>query len=248
MRTASDSAGKEPATRLSRKPLHVRVAAELRNRIITGRLEPGAKLAVVALAEEIGVSVTPLREALKVLSTENLIDLTPNRGASVAPVSEQQTRHLFEVIAGIEALAAELACRRMTDADHAELRTLHDDMQDLAGTEDRVGYFELNRIIHDRIVDFARNPILHQQRRRLAQQAERVRYLALGRDERRSEAVREHHDLMAAFAERDPDRARRVWRKHLIASGNQTIELLSQRSGVTLVGAAVEAAIGQEFK
>lgn len=225
------SAREKPAARLSRKPLHVRVAADLRDRIITGRLEPGAKLAVGALAEEIGVSVTPLREALKVLSTENLIDLTPNRGASVAPVSEQQTRHLFEVIAGIEALAAELACRRMTGAELAELRRLHDEMGKLADTGDRIGYFGLNRTIHDKIVDFARNPILRDQRCRLAQQAERVRYLALGRDARRSEAFREHLALMAAFADRDADRAGRIWRRHLIASGEQTIDLLSQRSG-----------------
>lgn len=231
MTSPSDYACRNAAPRLSRKPLHVRVAADLRNRIITGQLEPGAKLAVGALAEEIGVSVTPLREALKLLSTENLIDLPPNRGAAVAPVSERQTQHLFEVIAGIEGLAAELACRRMTSAELAELRTLHDKMQGLAGTEDRVGYFELNRIIHDRIVDFARNPILREQRGRLAQQAERVRYLALGRSERSSEAFREHLDLMAAFADQDPERARRIWRQHLIASGNQTIELLSQHSG-----------------
>ncbi|MBD3678547.1 MAG: GntR family transcriptional regulator [Rhodobacteraceae bacterium] len=245
MSSASDTARRTSATRLSRKLLHVRVAADLRDRIITGRLEPGVKLSIGALAEEIGVSVTPLREALKLLPTENLIDLTPNRGASVSPVSEKHTRHLFEVIAGIEALAAELACRRMTDAERAELRSLHDNMQALAGTADRAGYFEMNRTIHDRIVDFARNPILSEQRGRLAQQAERVRYLALGRAERRSEGLREHFDLMAAFADRDPDRARRI---HLIASGDQTIELLSQRTGRSDSAAAIEATSTQEFQ
>lgn len=248
MNSVSDKAGKASATRLSRKPLHVRVAADLRDRIITGRLQPGSKLSAGALAEEIGVSVTPLREALKLLSTENLIELTPNRGASVAPISEHQTQHLFEVIAGIEALAAELACRRMTVAELAELRSLHEEMQNLSGTEDRVGYFELNRAIHDRIIDVARNPILSEQRGRLAQQAERVRYLALGRAERRGEALREHMDLMAAFDDRDPDRARRIWRKHLIASGNQTIELLSQRSGQTGRIVASQVQNPQEFK
>lgn len=216
--------------RLSRKHLHERVADDLRARIITGQFEPGAKLAVNVLAEEIGVSLTPLREALKLLATENLIDLMPNRGASVSQVTVQQTRNLFEVIAGIEALAAELACKRMTKADHAELQALHEDMHAFSGAADRGRYFDVNRRIHDRIVDFARNPILSDQRGRLAQQAERVRYIALGNEARREEAMQEHLDLMAASAERDADRARRIWRKHLIASGEQTIAFLAQRT------------------
>jgi len=128
MNTASKQAAMAPTgkVRLSRKHLHERVADDLRDRIITGQLEPGQKLAVNTLAEEIGVSLTPLREALKLLATESLIDLTPNRGASVSQVTVQQTRDLFEVIAGIEALAAELACKRMTEAELDEMAALLD--------------------------------------------------------------------------------------------------------------------------
>jgi DNA-binding GntR family transcriptional regulator len=215
--------------RLSRKSLHEQVADDLRDRIITGRLAPGQKLAVNDLAGEIGVSLTPLREALKLLATESLIDLTPNRGASVSQVTVQQTRDLFEVIAGIEALAAELACKRMTAGELDELRGLHEEMRNFAQEADRTAYFDLNRRIHDRIVEIARNPILADQRNRLAQQAERVRFIALGNDARRDEAMQEHLDLMAAFEAGDADRARRIWRKHLIASGAQTIDLLAQR-------------------
>lgn len=212
--------------RLSRQPLHERVAEDLRNRIITGQLPPGTRLAVKLLAEEIGVSLTPLREAIKLLASEQLIEMTPNRGARVSSVTVEQTRHLFEVISGTEALAAELACKRMTEAELAQLQTLHDEMESTAG---RAHYFDLNRKIHDLIVAFARNPILADQRARLAQQAERVRYIALGNDLRRGAALQEHQDLMAAFAARDPESARRIWRRHLLASGAQTIDVLAQR-------------------
>ncbi|MCL3883121.1 GntR family transcriptional regulator [Marivita sp. GX14005] len=214
--------------RLSREPLHERVAGDLRDRIITGDLAPGEKIAVNALAEDIGVSLTPLREALKLLAAEGLVDLTPNRGAFVSEVTVEQTRNLFEVIAGIEGLAAELACKRMSEADLAELASLHEEMKSHAADAARDRYFALNRTIHDRIVEYARNPILTMQRNLLAQQAERVRFIALERDSRRDSAMQEHEDLMAAFAARDPDLARRTWRKHLIASGEQTIALLAR--------------------
>lgn len=230
MNKVSSKSGSGPVkkVRLSRQPLHERVADDLRDRIITGQLEPGQKLAVNLLAEDIGVSLTPLREALKLLAAENLIELTPNRGATVSAVTVEQTRDLFEVIAGIEALAAELATTRMTDEDHAELQDLHAQMKNHAGDTSRKRYFAVNRKIHDRIVDFARNPILSAQRGKLAQQAERVRFIALKNDTRRDAAMQEHEDLMAAFAARDADLARRIWRNHLIASGQQTIELLAQ--------------------
>jgi len=226
--SSQSASGPVRKVRLSRQPLHERVADDLRDRIITGQLEPGQKLAVNLLAEEIGVSLTPLREALKLLAAESLIDLTPNRGASVSLVTIQQTRDLFEVIAGLEALAAELATERMTDDDLADLQDLHAQMKHHAADVSRENYFALNRRIHDRIVDFARNPILSTQRGRLAQQAERVRFIALNNDTRRDTAMQEHFDLMAAFSAGDAELAHRIWRNHLIASGKQTIELLAQ--------------------
>ena len=176
---------------------------------------------------EIGVSPTPFREALKVLATEGLVELTPNRGARVAPITVAQTRALFEVISGIEALAAELAAKRATTADLAELRELHERMGRHRRDAEPDAYFALNRQIHDRIVSYARNDILTAQRSLLAQQAERVRFFALKDDSRRSDAFLEHEALMRAFDAGDADAARRVWREHLLASGAQTCALLA---------------------
>lgn len=214
--------------KLSRKSLHERVADELRDQIISGALKPGEKLAVNELALGIGVSLTPLREAIKLLAAENLIEIMPNRGARVAPITVEQTRALFEVIAGMESLAAELATLRMNDTDRAHLTDLHAQMRSHFDDPSPAAYFECNRRIHDAVVDFASNPILTEQRGKLAQQAARVRFFALKNIGRRSEAMQEHEELMQAFAARDPDAARRIWRKHLIGSGAQTIQLLEQ--------------------
>lgn len=214
--------------KLSRKSLHERVADELRDQIISGTLKPDEKLAVTELALSIGVSLTPMREAIKLLAAESLIEVIPNRGARVAPITVEQTRALFEVIAGIESLAAELATLRMSDGDRTHLAELHEQMRSHFDDPSPVQYFECNRQIHDKIVEYARNPILTEQRGKLAQQAARIRFFALKDMRRRSEAMLEHEELMLAFEARDPDAARRIWRKHLIGSGEQTIQLLEQ--------------------
>lgn len=212
--------------KLNRTSLHERVADELRDQIISGVMKPGEKLSVNELALDIGVSMTPLREAIKLLAAENLIEITPHRGASVSLITIEHTRALFEVIAGMEGLAAELATHRMTDADREQLQALHEKMRSHSHDVSPSKYFECNRKIHDAVVDYARNPILKEQRGKLAQQAARVRFFALKNSGRREEAMQEHENLMQAFEKRDADAARRIWRKHLIGSGEQMIRLL----------------------
>lgn len=217
------------SAKFSRKLLHDQVADDLRDRIIKGLLKPGERLAFADLAEGLGVSITPVREAIKLLAAEQLVTLISNRGARVAPVTVENTRNLFEVIAGMEALAAELACNRMTAEDLTELQALHVTMGGHAQDEVRDTYFALNRTIHDRIVTYAQNPILSGQRAMLAQLAERVRFMALQNTSRRDAAMHEHDDLMHAFAAGDSELARRIWRRHLIASGEETTRLLIER-------------------
>jgi DNA-binding GntR family transcriptional regulator len=230
MNMASDQLNKDAKTgrkvKLSRKSLHEQVADELREQIISGVMKPGEKLAVNELALNIGVSATPLREAIKLLAAENLIEIEPHRGASVALITIEQTRHLFEVISGIESLAAELATTRMTESERDQLLALHEKMRSHFKDESPAKYFDCNRQIHDAIVAYARNPILSEHRDKLAQQAARVRFFALKDSRRREEGMQEHEDLMRAFEKRDSDAARSIWRKHLNGSGSQMIRLL----------------------
>src|SRR5918997_6239315 len=106
----------EPGLGISRRYLHDEVAERLRALIRSGDLEPKARVNELELAARFGISRTPLREAIKILATEGLLELLPNRGARVASISEAELDDMLEVVAGLEGTAAELACRSITDA------------------------------------------------------------------------------------------------------------------------------------
>ena len=108
----------------------------------------------------LGISRTPLREALKVLASEGLVELLPNRGARVRPLSEQDLGELFDVMGGLEGLAGRLACENITDAEIAEIERLHYEMYGFYLHRDMHGYFRINQMIHQKIVEASRNATL----------------------------------------------------------------------------------------
>lgn len=213
---------------INRLSLHEQVAERLREMIVSGELEPGRKVPFAQLSAQLDVSLTPLREALKVLAEEQLVELTPNRGARVVPVTVEDTRMLFEAISGIESLAAELAAERMTPDELAVLEDVHARMRGHFDAGEKDAYFQLNREIHDLIVDYAHNPIFARLRSKLAVRAERVRFIAVAEGHGWPQAMQDHEDIMAAFRARDPRRAQAIWRQHLIRSGEQTCAVLAK--------------------
>ncbi|HSF93960.1 MAG TPA: GntR family transcriptional regulator [Thermohalobaculum sp.] len=216
-------------TVLSRQSLHHLVADQLRDMIIHDELAEGQKVPVSELAEDLGVSLTPMREALKVLAEENLVEILPNRGARVKVHTVNDARQLFEVIAGLEALAAELAANRMTEAQMAELEKLHAEMRGFYESRQRTEYFDLNSRIHQAVIDFAGNDVLSATHTKLSVRANRGRYIAIADPDRWRQAMDEHEALMQAFRDGDADTARRVWRAHLQHTGEATCEVLRQR-------------------
>lgn len=204
---------------ISRQSLHYQVADKMREMIVHGDLAAGEKVPVGALSAQLGVSPTPLREALKILGEEGLVELLPNRGARVAPFTSEQATALFEVIAGLEGLAAELATKRMGEADLAELEELHARMRDAFAARKRQHYFELNNRIHDAIVALSRNDVLIPTHQRLLVRARRGRYIAIVDPGRWEEAMAEHEAVMDAFRRRNAAKAAKVWRQHLERSG-----------------------------
>jgi len=211
---------------LSRHPLNDQVAEKLRNMIISGELEEGKKVPVTEISEELGVSPTPLREALKVLAEEKLVELTPNRGARVLPTTVEETASLFEVIAELEALGARLAATRMTEKELEVLEKLHAEMQTFFDIGNRESYFELNTQIHAAIMEFSHNPVLSHMHKKTTVRVARVRFVAVHENHRWEQAMQEHEDVMIAFREKDADLAANIWRKHLKMSGDVTIEVL----------------------
>jgi len=221
---------------ISRQSLHVQVADRLRDMVVHGELVPGEKVPVAVLSQTLGVSLTPLREALKVLAEEGLVELTPNRGARVISYTAEEAEALFEVIAGLECLAAELATRRMSNEDLANLEDTHKKMRSYFDEEERDKYFELNSIIHETIVRYSSNDILIITHAKLMVRADRGRYIAIIDTERWHEAMAEHEAVMEAFGARDAERASRIWRVHLLRSG-QAVQKALRRQSAGEIGA-----------
>jgi DNA-binding GntR family transcriptional regulator len=184
--------------------LHDEVLARLREFIVEGNLAPGARVPERLLCERFGISRTPLREALKVLASEGLIDLLPNRGARVRRIGEQEIVELFDVMGGLEALAGRLACERITDEAFAEIERLHHEMYGYYLRRDLHGYFACNQAIHDRIVAAAGNGPLSATYAGFTGRLRRARYSAnldANRD-RWGEAMREHEEILDALRRR----------------------------------------------
>jgi len=219
-----DDRGKVAISRLS---LHEQVADELRQMIVVGELAPGEKIKVSELASDLDVSLTPLREALKVLGKEGLVELTANRGARVTGISVDSTRSLFEVVSSLEALAARLAAMRITDEELEVLEKLHSDLKCRHEEGDVAAYFDLNRQIHDLVVDAAKNENLTHVRTSLSFQVERARALSSITSEHRDLSIGDHEALMEALRRHDPSAAQETWQLHLERSGTEFCRLVA---------------------
>jgi DNA-binding GntR family transcriptional regulator len=195
--------------------LHETVGERLRDLIVEGDLAPGSRISERALCEQFSISRTPLREALKVLAREGLVELLPNRGARVAKLEAADVAHMFEVMAALESLAGRLACARVSDAELAEIRALHYEMLAAHARSDLPGYFRRNQAIHEAILAAARNPVLSATYRGLAGRLKRARYLANRSGSRWHDAVEEHGEILAALEARDGDRLARLLGEHL---------------------------------
>jgi DNA-binding GntR family transcriptional regulator len=184
--------------------LHSEILIRLRDYIIEGHMPDGARVPERALCEMLGISRTPLREALKVLSSEGLIDLLPNRGARVRRLSGEELRELFDVMGGLEALAGRLACEHLSEPEFEEIERLHYDMYGFYLRRNLPEYFRCNQLIHQKIVQAARNAILSAAYAGYADRVRRVRYAAnLDRKhDRWSEAMREHEAILDALRRR----------------------------------------------
>jgi DNA-binding GntR family transcriptional regulator len=185
--------------------LHGEILSRLRDFIVEGNLTEGARIPERQLCEMFGISRTPLREALKVLASEGLVDLLPNRGARVRELGRQELAELFDLMGGLESLAGRLACERITPSEFNEIEHLHHQMYRFYLNRELPDYFRCNQLIHDKIVAAARNSALSSAYLSLAGRIRRVRYaanLAQKRD-RWGEAMREHEVILDSLRRRD---------------------------------------------
>lgn len=211
---------------IPRLALHEQVAARLRTLLVEGSIPPGGKLNERELCERLRVSRTPLREAIKLLAAEGLVDLVPNRGAVAVKLSEADILHAFEMLAELEGMSGELAAERMTEAELAELRALHYEMLACHARRDLSGYYRLNALIHTAINNAARNPLLSKTYREINARVQSLRFRTNQDGAKWQRAVHEHAMMLEAFAARDATRLRRLLIEHLLRKRDAILELL----------------------
>jgi DNA-binding GntR family transcriptional regulator len=198
-----------------RQSLHDQLRERLRTLIIEGELAPDSRIDEKALCERFGVSRTPLREVLKVLATEGLVVLLPNRGARVAGFDIDDLTEAFPVMGALEALAGQLAATQATDAEIAAIEALHNVMRIAYGERDLRRYFDLNQRIHAAILACARNNTLAHLYGQVSAKIRRARFSANLSDARWAEAIAEHDQMLAALKARDGIALAHVLQLHL---------------------------------
>ena len=195
--------------------LHGDLVANIRELIVQGDLEPGAKVPERVLCERYSVSRTPLREALKTLASEGLLELLPHRGAWVARLTASDVDQMFPIMGALEALSGELACQNLTEEQFAEIQALHYQMVLHYTRRQLKLYFQVNQEIHEKILSASANPLLLQMYQTLAGRIRRARYVANMSDERWTQAVKEHEEMLDALARRNGAALSDVLKRHL---------------------------------
>ena len=210
-----------PHSRLKPRPLYEEVAELLRQRIFAGKasdLQPGAWIDELKLAQEYGISRTPLREAIKVLAAEGLVTMKMRRGAYVTEVNAKDLRDVFHLMAVLEADAAGTVASTATDKQLQELEALHQQLE--KSTKDRVKFFTINEAFHVKLLEIADNKWRDQMVADLRKVMKLNRAQSLLKVGRIEESLAEHAAIMVALKKRDAVAAQTAMRAH-IESGQE---------------------------
>lgn len=205
-----DTPRRRPA--LAEAALYERVAERLRERILAHELAPGSWIDEQALTAELGISRTPLREALKVLAAEGLVTMKLRRGAYVNEVSERDLAEVFQLLSLLESDAAAVVARDASDAQIGELADLHQHLEDTVA--DRDAFFAANERFHMRLLEIAGNRWRNQVVADLRKVMKLNRHHSLFKQGRISDSLQEHRAVMQAVERRDPEAAARLMREH----------------------------------
>ena len=204
-----------PDIAIARPALHEEVTARLRDMIVENRIQPGERVPELEIAARLGVSRTPIREALKVLAAEGLVEMQPLRGAIVKAFSAKDAQDMLRVIALLEEHAGREACAAPA-ADIAAVQAQHERMRAHHRRRERQPYFALNQQIHQAIVALARNDTLAAMHAQLGQRMRRIRYVGNSEPANWDAAMAEHEAMMQALAARDADAMAAAMRAHLL--------------------------------
>ena len=204
-----------PQGAINRVALHDEVTFRLRDMIVEGQLEAGARIQELELAQLLGVSRTPIREAIKVLASEGLVDMLPLKGAVVKQFSDKDAQDMLKVIAVLESFAAKQA-KTASQSDIDSVLALHQSMQAHYKSKNRHAYFALNQQIHDRLIALSGNETLIAMHASLSKRMRRIRYTGNTMQANWDEAMQEHEEMMEALAAKDFRQLGKIMEQHIL--------------------------------
>ncbi len=202
--------------------LYQEVAERLRQRIFSHELTPGTWIDEQKLAEQYGISRTPMREALKVLASEGLVTLKPRRGCYVTEISERDLDDVFPIMALLEGRCAAEAVKKARATDIANLQAIHAELEDSASANNIDGFFEANQQFHKVIQELADNRWLLSMIQDLRKVLKLSRLHSLSLQGRLQQSLDEHRAIMAAIEARDTTKAEKLMHDHLL-SGREAL-------------------------
>ena len=210
-------------------PLRDVVFNTLREAILKGELKPGERLMEMHLATKLGVSRTPIREAIRMLEHEGLAVTIPRKGAQVAKMTEKDLQDVLEVRDALDALAVACACQRMTDAQFVSLKEAMNAFEDATKTDDVRRIVEADESFHDVIYAAAANPKLQNIINSAREQMYRYRYEYVKNPSVYAQLISEHHTIVDGFANRDTEFLKDIMHTHLTNQINAVREVIREQ-------------------
>ncbi|MBR3644478.1 MAG: GntR family transcriptional regulator [Parasporobacterium sp.] len=209
-------------------PLRDVVFQTLRQAILTGELKPGERLMEIHLANRLGVSRTPVREAIRMLTLEGLVTMIPRRGAEVSRISRQDISDVLEVRGSLDALAVRLACERITEEEIQALKDAADAFEQAVTTGETTAVADADVAFHDRIIAASKNKRLIQMAGNLAERVYRYRLEYIKDPAHHANLIKEHQQILRCIIKRDPKKAEEAILMHV---NNQEKAIISQLNG-----------------
>ncbi len=200
---------------IHKRTLHDEVLPRVRDMIIEGMLEAGTRINETELGLRLGVSRTPLREAIKTLAGEGLIELVTSKGAVVRRFTRNDVANMLETIKLFEMSAARAACANATDVEIKALAKLHKTMLQEYKKRNRLEYYKLNQEIHSELVRLGGNPVIADLHGMIQSRLKRIRYLGNQEPAKWAGALAEHEEMMRALTKRDGNALAEVMGRHM---------------------------------
>ena len=217
--------------KIQAKTMHQEVASQIRKMIHKGVLVQGQKINEKQLCESMGVSRTPVREALRLLKSDGLINLVPHKGAFVSQPCIEEINDMFEVMSVLEGTCARLAASKMMEKDLTKIESLHEELERHYENRDHEAYLKTNNVFHEFIQELAGNKVLNDVINGLRQKISLYRQRQLYQPERFRQSIQEHRDLLDALRMRDPGSSEYLMKRHLLMQCKALVGLYASKDG-----------------